>query len=205
MLKYFYIDDISKLQCGPFTTNELLRKNIRPGIMVWRSGMADWAEAGTLQELNFLFDSKIPVPQEQKEPEQPPAPRSQPQQQPQQQYNTQPQPDNTQSQAYNNRQQQAPLNRQQQYQYYYDEQRKWDGIVSMPKNWLVESILLTIFCCSPVSLVGIFYAVRVEALYGKRDYEGAQDASDKAKLWTLWGIAFLPAVYIILLFIAMLV
>jgi hypothetical protein len=53
--------------------------------------------------------------------------------------------------------------------------------------------------------VGIFYAVRVETLYGKKDYEGAQDASRKAKLYTLWGIAFFPAIYIILIFIGMLV
>lgn len=59
MLKYYYIDDMyRRLQCGPFTSNELLRKNISPETIVWRSGMADWAEAGTLQELNFLFDTK---------------------------------------------------------------------------------------------------------------------------------------------------
>ena len=70
MLKYYYIDDISKLQCGPFTSNELLRKNIRPETIVWRSGMADWAEAGTLQELNFLFDTKVPAPQDRREEQQ---------------------------------------------------------------------------------------------------------------------------------------
>jgi len=202
MLKYYYIDAASKQQCGPFTPNELQRKDIRPETMVWRSGMADWVEAGTLQELNYLFDSRIPVPQEQKEPERRPQTQPQQQSQPQQQPQSSPQ-----AQTYNNRQQQTPYsrNRQQEYQYNYDEQRKWAGVIPMPKNWLVESILLTIFCCSPISLVGIFYAAKVETLYKNKDYEGAQDASQKAKLWTLWGIAFLPVIYIILIFIGMLV
>lgn len=197
MLKYYYIDDASKQQCGPFTPNELLRKNINPGTMVWRSGMPDWVEAGTLQELNYLFDSRIPAPEERKEPERIPQPQIQSRPQPQPQANPQAQP--------YNRPQQAPVNRQQEYQYYYDEQRKWAGVTTMPKNWLVESILLTIFCCSPISLVGIFYAANVETLYKKQDFEGAQEASQKAKLWTLWGIAFLPVIYIILIIIGMLV
>jgi hypothetical protein len=64
---YYYIDNASKQQCGPFAPSELLRKGIRPATIVWRSGMADWAEAGTLQELNYLFDPEIPAPQGQKE------------------------------------------------------------------------------------------------------------------------------------------
>lgn len=179
MLKYYYIDDISKLQCGPFTSNELLRKNIRPETIVWRSGMADWAEAGTLQELNFLFDTKVPAPQDRREEQQTPPPIRQQQ--------------DRQNPTYNSGQ-----------RYQYDDQHKWDGIIPMPKNWLIESILLTIFCCSPISLVGIFYAVKVETLYGKREYEASQEASRKAKLWTLWGIAFLPVIYMLLFILGLL-
>ncbi len=177
MLKYYYIDDISKLQCGPFTPNELARKGIRPDTMVWRSGMVDWVEAGTMPELNYLFDSKIPVPQEVKQPEQkPPQPTTVYSQQPQQQ--NRPNPQN------------KP-----------DSQVNLNGILPMPKQWLVESILLTIFCCSPISLVGIFYAGRVETLYRNNDYEGAMDASKKAKQWTLAGLLFLPAVFVFFTFI----
>lgn len=176
MLKYYYIDDISKQQCGPFTPNELARKEIRPDTVVWRSGMADWVEAGTMPELNYLFDSKIPVPQEEvKQQEKKPQPIASPQH-PQQQNKPNPQ-----SKA--------------------DDHVNLNGILPMPKQWLVESILLTVFCCSPISLVGIFYAGRVETLYRNNDYEGAMEASKKAKQWTLAGLLFLPALFVFFTFI----
>ena len=173
MLKYYYIDDISKQQCGPFTPNELARKGIHPDTVVWRSGMADWVEAGTMPELNYLFDSKTPVPQEIK----PPVNQSSqssitvPQSQPQNEQIPQNQKDNL------------------------------DGILPMPKNWLVESILLTIFCGSPISLVGIFYASRVETLYRNKDFEGAVNASRIAKQWALAGMLFIPALFLFFIFI----
>jgi hypothetical protein len=66
MLKYYYIDDVSKSQCGPFNPNELLRKNIRPETMVWSPDMYDWTEAGALPELAFLFDPSISAPKKEK-------------------------------------------------------------------------------------------------------------------------------------------
>jgi hypothetical protein len=44
-------------------------------------------------------------------------------------------------------------------------QDKWNGILPMPKNWLIESIVLSVVCCSPVSMVGIYYALKVETRY----------------------------------------
>lgn len=54
-----------------------------------------------------------------------------------------------------------------------------------PKNWLVESILVTLFCCMPFGIAGIVYAAKVDSMYNNGDYRGAQFASDDAKKWTM--------------------
>jgi len=169
MIKYYYIDDMTRQQQGPFPLNELQGKNIRPETMVWRSGMPDWARAESVDELAFLFDSKIPVPQEKKEPVK---------QVLDIRHNTHPS-------SYTPR----TDNRR--------EENKWNDIVPMPKNWLVESILLSIFCCSPVSVVGIFFASKVESLYYAKDFAGATRASNNARNWALAGILFIPVCYLL--------
>lgn len=56
-----------------------------------------------------------------------------------------------------------------------------------PKNYLVESILITIFCCQPFGIVGIVFSSQVNSKYASGDYEGALQASKEAKKWTKWG------------------
>jgi len=56
-----------------------------------------------------------------------------------------------------------------------------------PKNWLVESILVTIFCCLPFGIVGIVNAASVNTKYAAGDYAGAQAASASAGKWTKIG------------------
>ena len=58
---------------------------------------------------------------------------------------------------------------------------------TQPKNYLIESILVTIFCCLPFGIVGIVYASQVNSKFASEDYEGAQLASDNAKKWMMWG------------------
>jgi len=53
-----------------------------------------------------------------------------------------------------------------------------------PKNWLVESILATIFCCLPFGVAGIVFAAQVNSKYDAGDYEGALKASKEAGKWT---------------------
>jgi hypothetical protein len=53
-----------------------------------------------------------------------------------------------------------------------------------PKNWLVESILATIFCCMPFGIVGIIFAAQVNDKYDSGDYEGALRSSKEAAKWT---------------------
>ncbi len=56
-----------------------------------------------------------------------------------------------------------------------------------PRNWLAESILVTIFCCLPFGIVGIINAANVNTRWAVGDYDGAQRASEEAARWTKIG------------------
>ncbi|MEO8069156.1 MAG: CD225/dispanin family protein [Flavobacteriales bacterium] len=53
-----------------------------------------------------------------------------------------------------------------------------------PKNWLVESILVTIFCCLPFGIAGIVNAANVNSRFDTGDFNGADRASKEAAKWT---------------------
>jgi hypothetical protein len=53
------------------------------------------------------------------------------------------------------------------------------------KNYLVESILCTICCCLPFGIPGIVFAAQVDSKLKGGDVDGAIEASEKAKKWTL--------------------
>lgn len=53
-----------------------------------------------------------------------------------------------------------------------------------PKTWLVESILVTLFCCLPFGIAGIVNASKVESRFYAGDIEGANRSSADAKKWT---------------------
>lgn len=71
-----------------------------------------------------------------------------------------------------------------------------------PKTWLVESILVTLFCCLPFGIAGIVNASKVESRFYAGDIDGANRSSEEAKKWTIWsfwiGIAVV-AIYSIIL------
>lgn len=69
-----------------------------------------------------------------------------------------------------------------------------------PKNWLVESILVTIFCCLPFGIAGIVFASQVNSKYDAGDYPGALKASKDAGKWTKIGF-FVGIAVIVLAFI----
>jgi hypothetical protein len=56
-----------------------------------------------------------------------------------------------------------------------------------PKNWLVEAILVTIFCCLPFGIAGIVFASQVNSKYAAGDYNGALQSSKDAARWTKIG------------------
>ncbi len=59
--------------------------------------------------------------------------------------------------------------------------------ITQPKNWLVESILVTIFCCLPFGIAGIVFASQVNSKFAAGDFNGALQASKDAGKWTKIG------------------
>ena len=55
-------------------------------------------------------------------------------------------------------------------------------------NYLVQAILVTVFCCLPLGIVAIIFAAQVNTKIGAGDIEGAKKSSKNAKMWS-W-IAF---------------
>lgn len=68
---------------------------------------------------------------------------------------------------------------------------------SSPKNWLVESILVTILCCLPFGIAGIVFASQVNSKWASGDHAGAQKASLEAGKWTKIGFFVGLAVMVI--------
>ncbi len=64
-------------------------------------------------------------------------------------------------------------------------------------NYLVQAILLTIFCCLPFGIVAIVYAAQVNGKVAGGDIAGAQDSSAKAKKWC-WLAFWLGLVSVVL-------
>ena len=50
-------------------------------------------------------------------------------------------------------------------------------------NYLVQAILVTIFCCLPFGIVSIVFAAQVNGKLAAGDYAGALETSNKAKTW----------------------
>ena len=71
-----------------------------------------------------------------------------------------------------------------------------------PKTWLLESILVTLFCCLPCGIAGIVNAAKVESRFYAGDIEGANRSSADAKKWTTVGFWIGLAIGVIYLIIA---
>lgn len=69
--------------------------------------------------------------------------------------------------------------------------------VTMPKTWLVESILVTLFCCLPFGIVGIVYSTQISSFYNHGNFAAAEEASRNAGKWTKIGFFTGLAVYVI--------
>jgi hypothetical protein len=61
-------------------------------------------------------------------------------------------------------------------------------------NYLVQAILVTIFCCLPFGIVSIVYSSQVNSKLAAGDFEGAVAASNNARKWAwialIAGIVF---------------
>lgn len=70
-----------------------------------------------------------------------------------------------------------------------------------PPNYLIPAILVTIFCCLPGGVASIIFATQVNSKYQAGDIAGAEEASKKAKMWTMVsaGIGLVVIVIVIIL------
>ncbi|MEM7162400.1 MAG: CD225/dispanin family protein [Bacteroidota bacterium] len=74
-----------------------------------------------------------------------------------------------------------------------------------PKNWLVESILVTILCCLPFGIAGIVNASKVDSAWAQGNYDEANRAAEQAGKWTKIGffLGLAGVVIYILIFVVM--
>lgn len=189
MKQYYYVDGNNQQQ-GPIDAAQLPSFGVTAKTLVWCEGMANWQVAGEIPELASLFAAK--------QPEIPVQPQMQPgtPAQPQMQQQVQPQPMNI-----NNFQQtQQPMNTQPPFQQPNNQQ-----MPPQPDNYLVWAILVTVLCCLPFGVASIIYSVKVGSLYAQGDYNGAVDASQKAKKFAMiggiGGLVFI-IIYVIFMIIA---
>ena len=54
-------------------------------------------------------------------------------------------------------------------------------------NYLWQSIVVTLCCCLPLGIVSIIFAAQVNSKLAQGDIAGAQEASQKAKMFALIG------------------
>jgi hypothetical protein len=57
-------------------------------------------------------------------------------------------------------------------------------------NYLVQSILVTVFCCLPFGIPAIVYAAQVNGKIAAGDIQGAINASNTAKMWVWLSFGF---------------
>jgi predicted secreted protein len=76
------------------------------------------------------------------------------------------------------------------------------GLNTIP-NYLVQAILITLFCCLPFGIVSIIYAAQVNGKQQAGDIEGARKSSDLAKKWVWAG--FICGFVFMLLYVGLMV
>lgn len=77
--------------------------------------------------------------------------------------------------------------------------------VDVPKNWILESVLITLFWCFPFGIVGLIYAMRVDSLWSKGHYAESIKASRTAGCWVKWGFMIVLVIILLYLLISILV
>lgn len=71
----------------------------------------------------------------------------------------------------------------------------------MPESFMVQAILVTLFCCLPFGIVAIIKASSVNTAYASGNYDAALSASLEAKKWVNYGVGA-GAIIFVLYFIA---
>jgi hypothetical protein len=56
-----------------------------------------------------------------------------------------------------------------------------------PGKWLGLAIASTMFCCTPLGIVGIVFAAIGMSAQNRGDYYNAEVNTAKARTWTMWS------------------
>lgn len=157
MEKYWIIVD-GKPQ-GPFTPEQLkLRRDFTADLPVWASGMTDWTTAGQVpslaKELAEISEAEETIEQPQEVHEE------------------------AQQGVYVN------TSSNSMYAQFTPAGKSQLPTEPMPKSYLGWNIAMTLCCCLPVGIAGIFFSSMVAQKWQRGDIEGARKASDRAA-WCL--------------------
>lgn len=176
MNDYFYLDNNNQQQ-GPVSPLYFAAHNITPETKVWCNGMKDWTRAGDVDELRSYFTNT----QQTTTPPPPPAGNN----------------GTAYNQGYNQGYNQTPNYGQA------TNGNQQPNMQPCPDSNLVWAILTTVLCCLPFGIVAIIYACKVNDRFAMGDIQGAYDASEKAKKWSIYGAAaslVICILYFILIF-----
>lgn len=69
-----------------------------------------------------------------------------------------------------------------------------------PQNYILASILTTIFCCMPLGIISIIFAAQVDGKYREGDYTGAEKAANTAKTLVIASVVT-GIIFFIIMFI----
>lgn len=69
-----------------------------------------------------------------------------------------------------------------------------------PENYLVWSILVTVFCCLPLGIVAIIKSNEVNTFWYQGLHDQARQSAEQAKKWAMWG-ALSSVIVIVLYFV----
>ena len=159
-MKYYIAENEQPV--GPFEVGQLIARGLKGTDLVWAEGFEGWVPAESVEEIRIALYSPNGSSPEYREtaiPEINPTQNTQCPPPPFRPAYQQPQPE------------QQPVQTE-----------------IPPKNWLVESILVTILCCFPFGFVGAIKAAQVNAWWAGGFCEKAEKASSDAKRWTIIGL-----------------
>lgn len=166
-MKYYVAENEQPV--GPFEVSQLIARGLKGTDLVWTEGLEGWVTAESVEEIRMALYAPNGSSQEYREtaiPEINPAQNTQCPPPPFRPAYAQPaQPTQPHAAGF---------------------QQQVDEIP--PKNWLLESILVTILCCLPFGIVGIIKASSVNSLWMTGQYDNARKASADAKRWTIIGL-----------------
>ena len=75
-----------------------------------------------------------------------------------------------------------------------------DQQINVIPNYLVQAVLVTLFCCQPFGVVSLVYATQVNTFLVGGFYNEAREASEKAREWLVMGFWLAIGLYAVIFF-----